>query len=88
MSRSSPSASPDAPPEQERAAAPEEAAAEPPVGWVSEVLQDDVIVDDDGVVVLAPGAVEQVRTVTVSTLTRVYGAEYEQRVLRSVRRQE
>lgn len=85
MSRSSPSASPDAPAEEARAAAPE---AEPPVAWASQALREDVLVDDDGVVVLAPRAEEQVSTVTVSTLTRVYGAEYEQRVLRSARRQE
>ncbi|XP_075539667.1 uncharacterized protein LOC142574489 [Dermacentor variabilis] len=87
-SKSSPCASPDAPPEQESAAAPEEAAAQPPPAWASEALQGDVVVDDDGVVMFAPTTVEQVRTVTVSTLTRVHGAEYEQRELRSTRRQE
>lgn len=58
------------------------------MAWASQALREDVLVDDDGVVVLAPRAEEQVSTVTVSTLTRVYGAEYEQRVLRSARRQE
>ncbi|KAH6933285.1 hypothetical protein HPB50_013998 [Hyalomma asiaticum] len=85
MSRSSPSASPDAPAEEARAAAPE---AEPPVAWASQAPHGDVVVDDDGVVVVEPRAVEQVRTVTVSTLTRVHGAEFEQRALRSARRQE
>ncbi|XP_075745245.1 uncharacterized protein LOC119160073 isoform X2 [Rhipicephalus microplus] len=85
MSKSSPSASPDAPAEEARAA---EAEVESPVAWASPVLHGDVLVDDDGVVVLAPRAVERVSTVTVSTLTGVHGTEYEQRVLRSIRRQE